>query len=438
MSLVTGNKVSSLPPEHPRLSPRMPPEHAIHSPSGHGSGGETSPRDPAQGAFQTFLILGASTRAWASSVSRTGLVVHAADLFNDRDLLAIAAAVAVPLERYPSVLAEVANTFPGGPWCYTGALENHPELVDTITAARPLAGNAGEAIRRVRTTRYLAEELAGAGIGFPRTLDDAAAIPSDGSWLRKPRASGGGQGIARWTGPGAGGTTLDSGRDHIWQECCPGLPVSGAFVVTSRGARLVGVSRQLIGVTAWHAPPYAYCGSVDVDPQTLPDDLSDQWNRIGTLLAGTLGLRGVVGVDAIVTPSGRLVVVEVNPRPTSSMELIDRRTGRALAADHLAACGIVTGHCSPAPSGGRWAKGILRAASPIEVDDRLCDRLDRFASAWGLGDGWPAIADLPRSGTVVPSGAPCISLFAVADTGRGARRLLDQRMGIVQGAIGCP
>jgi predicted ATP-grasp superfamily ATP-dependent carboligase len=416
----------------------MPPEHAIPPPSGHGSSGKNSPRDPALEAPRSLLILGASARAWAASVSRAGLVVQAADLFADRDLLAIAAAVAIPSERYPSALAEAALGFPSGPWCYTGALENHPGLVDAIAAARPLAGNAGDAVRRVRSPRHLAEELAGVGIGFPRTVDDAAAIPCDGSWLRKPRASGGGQGIAPWTGPGVGATTLHARRDHVWQERCAGLPVSGAFVVTSGGARLVGASRQLIGVTAWHARPYAYCGSVDVDPQTLPDDLGVQWNRIGSVLAGTLGLRGVVGVDAIVNPSGRLVVIEVNPRPTASMELVDRRTGRALAADHLAACGIVTGRCSPAPSGGRWAKGILRAASLIEINDKLCDRLDGFNSAWSHGDGWPAIADLPRSGTVVPSGAPCISLFAVADTGRKARRLLDLRMGIVQEAIGRP
>jgi uncharacterized protein len=417
------------------MSPRMTPEYALHSPFDRGAGGETGPCDPAQKAPRSILILGASARAWAQSVSRTGLAVHAADLFADRDLLAITAAVAVPAERYPSALAEAALGFPSGPWCYTGALENHPGLVDAITATRPLAGNAGDAIRRVRSARHLAEELAASGIGFPRTLDDPSTIPGDGSWLRKPRASGGGQGIAPWHGPAVGGTRLDSRRESVWQERCPGLPVSGAFVVTNRGARLVGASRQLIGVTAWYAPPYAYCGSVDVDPQTLPDDLGDQWNRIGSVLAGTLGLRGVVGVDAIVTPSGRLVVIEVNPRPTASMELVDRRTGRALAADHLAACGIVTGRCTPAPSGGRWAKGILRAAALIEIDDRLCDRLDGFNAAWSHGDGWPAIADLPRSGTVVPSGAPCISLFAVADTGREARRLLDQRMGIIQESI---
>ncbi len=411
----------------------MPSEHAPSPRSGHGAG----PHDPAQPA-QSLLILGASARAWAVSAARTGLRLQAVDLFADRDLLAVATAVAIPAKRYPSALAEAALGFPSGPWCYTGALENHPGLVDTIAAARPLAGNGGDAIRRVRSTHHLAESLAEAGIGFPRTLDDPSAAPRDGTWLRKPRASGGGHGIVPWTASVAAARGPAPPHGHVWQERCDGLPVAAVFVVTSRGARLVGTSRQLIGVAAWHSPPYAYCGSIDVDPQSLPDDLGEQWGRIGSLLAGAFALRGAVGVDAIVTPSGRLVVIEINPRPTASMELVDRRTGSCLAGEHLAACGIVTGSGSPAPSGGRWAKGILRAAHPIAVDDKLCDRLDGFNAAWSGADGWPAIADLPRPGTEVPSGAPCITLFAVADSGRQARGLLETRMKIVAEALGQP
>jgi predicted ATP-grasp superfamily ATP-dependent carboligase len=416
----------------------MPSDHVIDAPPGDGTGGEASPSAPLRETPASLIVLGASARAWASSVARTGLVVHAADLFADRDLLAVASAIAIPPERYPAALAEAAAGFPSGPWCYTGALENHPGLVDSIAATRPLAGNAGDAIRRVRSPRLLAEGLAAAGIDFPQTHDDPHGLPRDGRWLRKPRASGGGQGIAPWTGPEAAGAALRRSQGFVWQEHRTGLPVAGAFVVTSRGARLVGASRQLIGVKAWNAPPFAYCGSVDVDPLTLPAGLGDQWNRIGALLAGSFGLRGAVGVDAIVTPSGRLVVIEINPRPTASMELIDRRSGGALAADHLAACGIVTGPPRPAPAGGRWAKAILRTAQAIAVDERLCDRLDSRSEVWSGADGWPAIADLPRCGTVMPSGAPCLTLFAVADTGRGARRLLDERMGAVVEAIAHP
>jgi len=414
----------------------MPSEHAIHPPPGRRSGVETSPAGGAAGAPGALVILGASARAWATSVSRTGLDVHAADLFADRDLQAMATTVAVAPECYPEALAEVATGFPAGPWCYTGALENHPGLVDAIATVRPLVGNGGEAIRRVRSPHELAVALAGVGIGFPRTLDDPATVPRDGTWLRKPLASAGGRGIMPWKAPVDGADGRGARRAHVWQEHCPGLPVAGVFVVRSDGARLAGASRQLLGVAPWHAPPYAYCGSIDVDPLSLPRPLVEQWNRIGILLAGPFGLRGVVGVDAIVSPAGRLVVIEINPRPTASMELVDRRTGGALAADHLAACGFVTGPCSPAPAGGRWAKGILRSAAPIAVDAELCDRLDGLNRIWSRTDGWPAIADLPRCGTVIPTGSPCITLFAVADGGRRARRLLDERMAIVDGAIG--
>ena len=72
-----------------------------------------------------LIIVGASARAFAQSARRAGLAVHAADLFADSDLCAVAASVArVPAERYPDGLLDLVAPFPAGPWCYTGALEN--------------------------------------------------------------------------------------------------------------------------------------------------------------------------------------------------------------------------------------------------------------------------------------------------------------------------
>jgi predicted ATP-grasp superfamily ATP-dependent carboligase len=224
----------------------------------------------------------------------------------------------------------------------------------------------------------------------------------------------------------------------VWQARCEGLTVAAVFVVSPGTARFVGASRQLLGVACWHARPYAYCGSVDVDPATLPDPLRDQWERVGAALASDFQLRGVVGVDGIVTPDGQLVVIEINPRPSASMELVDRRTGRSLAADHLAVSGLTGKPSSPAPGGGRWAKGLFRAVSPIDIDGALNERLDRLAEDWTRADGWPAIADLPQTGTTLPPGAPCVTLFAAADTGREARRLLNERMTTLEHLFATP
>ena len=83
----------------------MPPEHALPPPPGRGTGDEIGLGRPPHSAPPSLLVLGASARAWATSVRRTGLIVRAADLFADRDLVAIAAAVAIPPERYPGALA---------------------------------------------------------------------------------------------------------------------------------------------------------------------------------------------------------------------------------------------------------------------------------------------------------------------------------------------
>ncbi|MFM9196015.1 MAG: hypothetical protein ACKOWG_09790 [Planctomycetia bacterium] len=98
-----------------------------------------------------LVILGASARALARSAAQAGWEPYAADLFCDLDLQATARQAVQVSAGYPSSLASAAAGFPSAaPWCYTGALENHPDLVDRIAKTRPLAGNAGAILRRLR------------------------------------------------------------------------------------------------------------------------------------------------------------------------------------------------------------------------------------------------------------------------------------------------
>ena len=394
---------------------------------------------PAGAPEQTLLILGASARAWAASAHRAGIGIRAADLFADRDLGLLGEAVAIPTDEYPQAFLAVAERFPPGPWCYTGALENHPGLIDAIAARRPLAGNGGAAVGRVRDHRHLAGALADAGLRFPATRTGPAGLPTDGTWLSKPVASAGGRGIAPWRGgvSSAPSTAGDGGR--IWQEQIDGEPVAAAFVLGAGTERLLGTSRQLVGRDDWHAKPYAYCGSLDIAPEHLADRQRGAWERIGLVLERDFGLRGAVGVDAIVTAGGELVVVEINPRPTASMELIERRTGWSLAARHLAAFslparGAPRRHSPPAVAGA-WAKAILRVGTGLTIDPRIDQVLLDLEERWSRADRWPALADLPRSGTVVPAGTPLLTVFAVAETPAAALVVLAERTAVVDRSI---
>ena len=385
-----------------------------------------------------LIILGASVRALAESAIRDGWAVHAADLFCDLDLQAIAT-TAVPVAHgtaegakgYPWSLLAAAEGFPPSTaWCYTGAVENHPDLIDAIARVRPLAGNPGDVVRRLRDPVHLAATARAAGLSFPETMPSPDRIPLDGTWLVKPLASAGGRGIRRWTRAVAADHTADRAnalhQEHIWQRFMPGTPLSASFCFAQGFTRLLGVSRQLIGEPWCHAGPFAWCGAVALHTTNgqppVDDRLVDQLERLGSILAEWFQPVGLVGVDLVVDAGGSVEVIEVNPRPTASMELFERSAAGSIAASHLAACGYATPSRNrseqplPQPA-STWAKAVLFASAPTPVSHPLIECLTRETSSWTQADGgWPSLADIPRPGQVIAAGAPVVTIFAAAST----------------------
>lgn len=375
-----------------------------------------------------LVVVGASVRALACSATRAGWQVHAADLFADTDLRATAASVTRVAGRghhgYPHGLADVLATSPPGPWCYSGALENHPALLDAMVPQRPLAGNGGVAVRAVRDHARLHAALAAAGLDAPATFSSPRGLPTDGSFLVKPRRSAGGRGIRPWHG-GRGPS------DHVWQERVAGRSLSLSFLCGAGKGRLWGASWQLVGRAWCHASPFAYCGSVAMDPGSLPAPAHSQAHRLGDLLGGSFGLVGLIGADVVLGASGRLHVIEINPRPTASMELTERMGAGSLAADHLAACGVASPRARvvarPAGSDATWAKAILFAPRALHVTPAGAEQLAALSAAWTARDGWPAVADIPGTDSQIPAGSPVITLFASAASETLVRRRLRSR-----------
>jgi predicted ATP-grasp superfamily ATP-dependent carboligase len=383
------------------------------------------------GAGPHLVCVGASVRALACAATRAGWRVHAADLFGDRDLLAeVTTYTSAAASPYPHGLAEAAARFPDGPWCYTGALENHPELIDRIAASRPLAGNPGGVVRRVRDPMLLGPAVREAGLGFPDTFASPAGLPADGSFLRKPRASAGGRDIAPWHR----GTPEQTERDHVWQRRVDGDSWAVALLCERHGARPWGFSRQLVGCRWCHAGAFAYCGSIAVPDGEVPAPVRDAGDRLGAMLVATFGIVGLCGVDLVVGRDGHVHVIEVNPRPTASMELVDRARGVSHAAAHLAACALAATMHVPSPfvpspnaTAGTWGKAVLFAAHDVLVDAHIDANLGRVHSRWSHTDGWPAVADVPCTGTRIDARRPLVTLFARGDTGPSVRRTLQRR-----------
>src|SRR5207302_1703384 len=124
------------------------------------------------------------------------------DLFADEDLQRACTAHALPASAYPRGLLEAARQAPPGPWLYTGALENHPGLIEALTSERPLWGNPAMVVRQARSPERIAGVLHEAGLPCPAVGQNPSSATGNSaqSWLVKPRRSAGGTHVKWWRG----------------------------------------------------------------------------------------------------------------------------------------------------------------------------------------------------------------------------------------------
>ncbi len=376
---------------------------------------------------QVLTIVGGSARAAAFSAVRAGFAVHAADRFADADLRRICPAVQV--DDYPAGLADVLGGSHSGGWLYTGALENYPAMVDQLAGIRPLWGNASGVLRRVRHPQRVADALGGRGLRCPAVTLDARLLPRDGSWLCKSLRSSGGAQVSRFDQLAPIGGHREA--DNYFQQFVEGTACSAVYVAASRKAALLGVTRQLIGARWTGADGFCYCGSVG--PLLLSGDMAENFVRIGNVLAHEFELTGLFGVDAIVNSQG-VWPVEVNPRYTASVEILEWALGIRAMELHVAACQAAE---LPTPRAvvprRQCGKAVLFATNRMKISADFDSPANQAETS-----PWPALADIPARGTVIEPGWPILTVFA---EGSGEREVLDtlrRRAADVRSALSQP
>ena len=178
------------------------------------------------------------------------------------------------------------------------------------------------------------------------------------------------------------------------------------FVAAAGRAVPLGISRQLIGDRRFGASGYRYCGNVLApvgDPQFESGfALAGAAHDLASIAAAEFGLVGVNGIDFIAR-SGTPYPIEINPRWSASMELVERAFGIGVFATHAAAC--TRGELPPPPGTLDRAvgKAILFACDPCVVGD---------TDAW-LADA--DIRDVPHAGDPIRAGSPVCTVLAEAD-----------------------
>lgn len=346
---------------------------------------------------------------------RAGYRCVTVDRFGDLDLVRLGPNTALGPDLRETYSAEglvrVAEEVAAESVAYGASLENHPDLVARLAAGRECWGNGPETLAAVRDFARWAPVVRAAGLAVPETLRPGAEGEADAGrrWLRKPRAGGGGIGVARRRP----GTALSP--DEILQEEVAGVSGSAIFFADGRRATLWALTRQLVGARAFGASGYRYCGSVwpFADDRDECRALEAQVRAVALALTQAFGLRGACGLDFVVR-DGRAFVLEINPRSTASMELLERACGVSIFENHVRACRGDLSADVPAWPCGAAGKAVLFARRRTRLGD---------TRAW-LRAG---ARDVPRPGTEVARGAPICTIFARGRSVSDCVRVLERR-----------
>ncbi len=320
---------------------------------------------------------------------------------------------------------------------YTGGLENYPDLVGQLAKVRPLWGNPAGVIQRVRQPNHVARLLRAAGLPCPDLWSDVDHPPRDGDWLRKPLRSTGGLRITHYqagprqlTAPIQPAPSADA-SDPLWyyQQTIQGLPCAAVYLAAAGEAVLLGVSEQLIGTPWLGSSGFRYSGSIG--PLNLPACVREQFVAVGQALAGGFELIGLFGVDAVLA-ADVVWPLEVNPRYTASVEVLERGYGWGTIAAHVSTCQtgrlqLAAGMLPPdGPIRQVCGKAVLFARQPLVITDELSRSWLNPTTEWCeyAGD-WPEYADVSAAGTNVPTDGPIVTLLASGEDGPHVRHKLQ-------------
>ncbi|MCE3017431.1 MAG: ATP-grasp domain-containing protein [Pirellula sp.] len=274
---------------------------------------------------------------------------------------------------------------------------------------------------------------------LPRTPTDSA---SDNAYLFKRLDQAGGLGITAWNreeSPLASPLALAS-SNGIVQERIDGQSVGVTFLSSTRDGIALGCTE------AWPAQPhpwgpFVYHGSVG--PVSLPEEDWQLLDAFAKNVTDASHWKGLWQADFIRRGS-QWYLLEINPRWTASMELLEASTGLELVRLHsLAVSGklandawqklLQNSQSSRIASSRCFAKRVVYAPRSIEVSEAMIERwwhhrlpLESFTNGSDTSSGcW--FADIPNEPMQFETGYPVCSIIGVSASTEDLKIAMEER-----------
>lgn len=341
-----------------------------------------------------ILIVAGSGRMLAQAAKKAGLKPLVVDLFADLDTQGyaedflkikslseqdLAPAVDYFIERYA-----VAHVI------YGSGFEGHPESLRYLNSRLIVLGNHPDVFARQMDKPAFFSMLDELNIPHPEVAFSAPAC-TDG-WLIKPMQGQGGIGIKRYFADNEVKSLV------YWQKFQSGTPHSVLFLADGQQAQVVGFNSQWL-VRLSETQEFVFSGVVNCTG--LPDKHKALVSGWLEQLVPAFGLKGLNSLDFIYAGECSYVL-EINPRPSASMQLYDED----LLVRHIQACEGTVGAASAAltPEIGRLKPPPQIGYQVVYAEQDLTVPVQFEWPPWCM--------DLPKPGDRCRAGQPICSIIA--------------------------
>ena len=256
--------------------------------------------------MNVLLIVATSGRMLAQAAQREGFDVWVIDCFADADTLRYAKKMirvnSLSIENLTVALRELEseNNDEIISVVYGSGFETCVENLYFLANRFEMAGNSPIVFERVQNKRMFFAALDVLKISYPETHFEYPAKQKN--WLSKPLK-------------GQGGAGINSQKyDIYWQRFCEGKAGSVLFLAMGKRAEIIGFHTQ-----STHGD-FLFSGISN--HSDLTDGQKTQIQSWLQKLVGHFDLRGLNSLDFMLAEKG-CFVLEINPRPSASMQLYD-------------------------------------------------------------------------------------------------------------------
>ncbi|HEY8159060.1 MAG TPA: ATP-grasp domain-containing protein [Methylobacter sp.] len=342
--------------------------------------------------METILIVAGSGRMLAQAAKNAGLKPLVIDLFADLDMQGyaedfrrtaslaeqdLAPAVDYFIQRYAVTLV-----------IYGSGFECFPESLHYLSSRLIMLGNHPDVFARQLDKPVFFSTLDDLSIPYPEVAFSTPACTDD--WLIKPMQGQGGTGIKLYH-------IGDEAKEPVyWQKFQSGTSHSVLFLADGQQVQVVGFNSQW-PVRLSETQEFVFSGVVNFT------DLSDEHKTVisGWLrqMVSVFGLKGLNSLDFIHV-DGCSYVLEINPRPSASMQLYDEN----LLVRHIQSCVEGASVVALTPETGRLM-------SPPQIGYQIV-YAEQDLIIPGQFEWPPWCMDLPKSGDMCRAGQPICSIIA--------------------------